>query len=157
MSLKAKRHLRSEYTKGKRDFPKSLVFLAKVPFVAVVERNAGGKVERTVEVKPATLKELQRAQAEASDVLEKLAASEQEVSGLIKEIRDLKQQLAKKQDEVERMQLNLEIINKNFEQRAEERPAERSPKSYFNHLQEVGVRPGLPGVSGGIPSLGKRK
>jgi hypothetical protein len=157
MSLKTKRHLRSEYTKGKRDFPKSLVFLAEVPFVAVVELNAGGKVERTVEMKPATLKELQRAKAEASAVLEKLAASEQEVSDLIKEVRDLKQQLAMKQDEVERMELNLEIINKNFEQRAEEQPAERSPKSYYNKLHEVGIRPGLPGVSGGIPSLGKRK
>lgn len=157
MSSRAKRYLRFEYTKGKRDFPKSLVFLAYVPFVAVVERNVSGKVERTVEVKPAALRELQRAQAEASDVLKKLAASEQEVSDLTKEVCDLKQQLAKKQDEVERMELNLEIINKNLVQQAEEQPVERSPKSYFNKLQEVGVRPGLPGVSGGLPSLGKRK
>ncbi|MBY8925626.1 hypothetical protein K7430_12670 [Stenotrophomonas maltophilia] len=157
MSVKAKRHLRSEYSKGKRDLPKPLAFLSDVPFVAVMERNAGGKVERTVEVKPATLKVLRRAQTEASDALERLAAFKEEVSDLAKEVRDLKQQLVEKQNEVERMELNLEIINKNFEQRAEEQPAERSPKSYFNRLQEAGIRPGLPGVSGGIPSLGKRK
>jgi len=154
MSLKAKRYLKSEYTKGKRDFPKSLVFLADVPFVVVVERNAGGKVERTVEVKPATLKELRRAQAEVSDALERLATSEEEVSNLVKEVCDLKQQLAKKQDEVEGMELNLEIINKNFEQRTEERPADRSSKSYFNRLQETGVRLGLPCVSGRSLRLG---
>lgn len=157
MSKRAKRHLRSEYTTGNRAFPKSLVFLTEVPFVAVVERDAGGKVERTVEVKPATLRELQREQVELADALDKLATSEQEVSELAKEVGDLTRQLAEKQDEVDRLNANLEIINKNVERWAEERPGERSPKSHFNRLQEAGVTPGRPGVSGGIPSLGKRK
>ena len=156
MGLKASRHLRSEYTKDKRRYPRSLTFLVDLPFVAVLEVTSGSKVQRTIEVKPAVLEELHQARTAGSTAQQALDASRKLVSDLSGEIQALRNELADKQREIEQMQRNIDTINKNFERRDEVRPNERSAPSYLNQFDQRGVRPGLPGLSGGLPSLVKR-
>ncbi|MDP5136693.1 hypothetical protein ORJ04_12115 [Rheinheimera baltica] len=53
-----KRFLKKEYSPKKMLLPKSLEFLSDINFHAIVEDESSGRVIRTVEIKPATLKRL---------------------------------------------------------------------------------------------------
>lgn len=57
-SNKIKRFLKKDYGPRKMPLPKSLEFLSSVNFYAITEDDSSGRITRTVEIKPATLKRL---------------------------------------------------------------------------------------------------
>jgi len=57
-SNKIKRFLKKDYGPRKMPLPKSLEFLSPVNFYAITEDESSGRITRTVEIKPATLKRL---------------------------------------------------------------------------------------------------
>jgi hypothetical protein len=157
MSSKTKRHLRSDFAKGNRELPKALSFLAGVSYIAVVERITGEKVERTVELKPSLLKKLLSTQAAAQRAVEEIVTSKFTIEELRTEIRGLKEEIATSLAYSQQLEHNNAVLLESLNRTPDDKSSERSPKSHFNRIQESGVRPGLPAISGGLPSLGKRK
>ena len=161
MQPKSKRYLRTEYAKGTRALPRSLSFLEGSSYLAVIEQVANERTTFSVEVKPTTLKALLEAQKQLVSLQLECASAKQshqaQMVDATAEISGLKLDLDEAESLIAQLRKNNAILLKRLDETPDDRPTERSGKSHMNRVQEKGLRPGIRGISGGLPSLGKRK
>lgn len=106
-SKSVKRFLKREYGPRKIPLPKSLEFLSSVNFHAVVEDESSGRIIRTVEIKPTTLKRLSQDMellysylGDSDDLIKKLRADN-------RQLRSDNKKLAENHDHSSRLELAL--------------------------------------------------
>lgn len=93
------RFLKKEYGPKKLSLPKSLEFLSDVNFHAIIEDESSGRVIRTIEIKPTTLKRLVE---DLNNCLDYLIESDDLIKKSRSESRRLKSENKKLRENVER-------------------------------------------------------
>jgi predicted nuclease with TOPRIM domain len=149
MSKKQKRYIKSDFDSKKHPLPKTLEFLDGFNFHAVVEDSSGEKIKRIIEVTPASLKKTIRSAEKANEAAQKIDA-------LTVENEELKNQLDEAIEHIRKLEHNNDVLMENLNHKPDIRH-DRSPRNYFNVVNEAGVKTFGPPLQGGLPSLGKRK
>lgn len=157
MPSKMKRHLRAEYTKGARALPRTLAFLEYAKYSAVVEHIGSERTSYAVELKPSVLKQLLDAQDEIKASEKKLRELRSRMVDARAEIVRLEQALSEAAAHNERLEENNATLMKRLDETPDDLPSERIAKSHMSRIEERGLRRGMRGMQGGLPSLGKRK
>ena len=129
--------------------------------MAVIEHVAKDRTKYSVELKPSILKSLLDTQKLVEFLQQEMTSAsrhhQSQMADATIEIGGLKLDLSEAESYSERLEANNAILMRKLAQTPDERPTERSEKSHMNRVQEKGLRPGVRGISGGLPSLGKRK
>lgn len=121
-----KRFLKKDYGPRKMPLPKSLEFLSSINFHAVTEDESSGRITRTVEIKPTTLKRLIEdidvllsCIEESDELIKKLKAENRQLKRDNKLLienhqnsKSLEQEIQKSQDRLDEISINPEITDK---------------------------------------------
>jgi len=158
VARKNKRVPRSDFETGARELPKSLSFLNGERYVSVIEVTETGVLNRTVELKPTTLKKLIQAKSKVSQLEVLLAKAAAENCRLQHDLDRANAALRDAELRESKIRSVADVLKQKVDAMPEVLPTERSPKSHHDRINEVGgMRGYVRGANGGAPGLGKRR
>ncbi|HDS1037518.1 TPA: hypothetical protein QDZ42_000589 [Stenotrophomonas maltophilia] len=158
MARKNKRVPRSDFQAGVRELPRNLKFLSGERYVSVIEVTEDGVVDRTVELKPSTMKGLIQTRNKFKDLEVQLDKASSEIVRLQNELAHEKAKLKNAELRESNLRKVADVLKQKVDEMPDVPPPERSPKSHHDRINEVGgMRGYVRGANGGAPGLGKRR
>lgn len=158
-----KKHLRSDINHGKFDLPRSLSFLEKQNYVAVIDVATDSKRKKWhVELTALSARVLFKGKVQAANAEKTVADAEKKIEDLevrIKELTqrndDLEKEAIQLKEDIRQRDWNLKVISENGNIGADT-PRERSQLTSLGAAQKHGTDFSKRGYQGGDGGIGKK-